>query len=56
LRIVVAGGAQSREIKYLEVFENLSHGVRQEFLLRLEVTKRKLRRVNPLKCSKEDWD
>jgi hypothetical protein len=46
LRTVVAGGAQSREIKYLEVFERLPQGVRAGVLLRLEVAKRKLRRVN----------
>ncbi len=43
---VVAKGAQSRRIKYLEVFERLSQGVRAGVPLETQVSKRKLRRVN----------
>jgi hypothetical protein len=53
--IVVAEGAQSRRIKYLEVFEILSRGVRARVLLRLKFASEISRGSAPLKVIKGRW-
>jgi hypothetical protein len=50
LKTVVAEGAQSQRIKYLEVFERSLQGVHVGVLLRLKFSSERLGSLVPSKC------